>query len=491
MKEKMKIHHITKSQINPQYHLSPITLGSGPSREDSFLTNTVSFRGKTVEGIVADKKKAWTGSKMKWWWSGEDDARAAAIKEMENDITWYKTKNAENNAEFNVLNQTLTGLLVSNKKTIDAKKGQIATLDDEISSQSATKTNINKIIDNKMTLVSEKKSANNSLERLLDEQNRSYNNYEANNKILLREMESNRAKSEFDLTTDLQEQSLKMKEAHAQNMDNLVNKINTSIKIFDPYRRMLNVHLPHGLGSVAGYNEQKRFLLDNFGIPITLEKQKKPASVPNGMLLFGPEGSGKSTLVRAFATQLDCRLMEVPVTSSPQVDMKNLRMIAEDAKQIFEISGQRTILLIRNFEKFAPKESRMTGAMKAFMDDVSKEYSCSVFATTSALDSIDDILLREGRFHKTLVPLADKQNIISILKHYSKDLADSIIDYDKLAEQIVENQSEGAFSNAQIKAVIQSLNQDVLMQNIKNLGSDISKEALELFKHQIEQIKHL
>ena len=52
-------------------------------------------------------------------------------------------------------------------------------------------------------------------------------------------------------------------------------------------------------------------------------------------------------------------------------------------------------------------------------------------------------------------------------------------------------QGEKALSNAQIKVAVQTLNQEAIMQNIATIGTDIGKEALDLFKHQIEQVKRL
>ncbi|MDD3437419.1 MAG: hypothetical protein PHC64_09745 [Candidatus Gastranaerophilales bacterium] len=56
---------------------------------------------------------------------------------------------------------------------------------------------------------------------------------------------------------------------------------------------------------------------------------------------------------------------------------------------------------------------------------------------------------------------------------------------------MVQEQPEGAFSNAQIKAVAQSLTQEALEQNIRQLGADISKEVLALFERQIAQVRRL
>lgn len=105
---------------------------------------------------------------------------------------------------------------------------------------------------------------------------------------------------------------------------------------------------------------------------------------------------------------------------------------------------------------------------------------------------IDDILLRDGRFKaKVAIPPATGNNAIALLKHYASGFIDRCIDYDKLAKKITTDQGEKALSNAQIKAAIQTLNQEAIMQNISTIGSDISKETLYLFKHQIAQVKHL
>ncbi len=288
--------------------------------------------------------------------------------------------------------------------------------------------------------------------------------------------------------------------------------------VYEMYEKMHKTNSQKGFGSVAGYQKEKDVLLTHIGNSIIAERSGQPADVPNGILFYGPKGNGKSLFAKAFAEQLDCHHTKIELDIDEATNWKNLKAAAQKAQENFEKDGKRTIIRIEEFNDFAPKDSKIVSVLKSFMDDVSQKYHATIFATTNFPEKIDDILLRSGRFNvKVALAPADKKNVIEILKYYGKDFADESVNFEELAEEIVKVQPEAAFSNAKIKAIIRGLvegqvgpentnnsfvfedfvkkgckiSQREIMENIKKMGADISKVALDKFLEQIKYVKML
>lgn len=467
---------------------------NGKIADAKYKTNLIEtpilFKG--YESRVQAKKKSGVLSGMSWWWSGEEAAKEQVEKEMRDEINSLKKSVAVHEVTLTGLKNTLRALRSSHTSIQGAKESEISALTDTKKNNNSTIRSLETTITTKNTIIREQEDTNQKLTEILTEQNLLTERTTRKNKIVQKQRDREKRKSELKLEKDLETQRLQMQARHDADMDKLADSINASARALDPIKRMTNVQKVDGFRMIAGYNEQKNCIIQHFGTPTALEKYKKSANVPNGILLFGPSNCGKSTFVNAIAGQFECQLVEIPNAFKDKENMKNLRIAASKSKELFEKSGIRTIIHIGNFDEFAPKGSRITGALKGFMDTVSKDFHCTVFATTSFPEKIDDILLRDGRFKAKIdIPPANKENVIELLKHYASNFIDRFIDYDKLAEKIITLQGDKTLSNAQIKAAVQTLNQEVIIQNIANMASDIGKEALDLFKRQIEQVKRL
>ena len=307
---------------------------------------------------------------------------------------------------------------------------------------------------------------------------------------------------------DMQKQIEKMREELRQEYEAKYKTEDIKTKKARQYaemqEKMSKINKSKGFGKVGGYKKEKDTLMTLIGNSIIAEKSGEQATVPNGILFYGPKGNGKSLFARAFAEQLNCHNVKIELDVDARANLTNLRNAAKKAQENFEKDGTRTIIRIEEFDDFAPKDSKIVAPLKSLMDDISQKYHATIFATTNFPEKIDDILLRAGRFD-VKVPLApaNKMNTIDIVKHYAQDFADSTVNFEKVAEELVSVQPNEAYSNAKIESVIKKLVTEItelgktkfshtdIMNKIKEFGADISKDALNKFADQIILMKKL
>lgn len=265
-------------------------------------------------------------------------------------------------------------------------------------------------------------------------------------------------------------------------------------------RKMNEVNENRGFGRIAGYGKEKDILMQIVGSPIVLEKDGQHSNVPNGILFFGPKGNGKTVFAESFAQQLDCNLVKLEDAKNATENLQNIRKIAEEAQKNFEATGIRTMIQIDDFDSFVPKGSKIEGPLKVFIENLSKRYHCTVLAITSHPEHISDNVMTDSRFEVKLpIAPANKENLVAILKEYTRGIVSNDVDYNNIAELIELNEKEKAYSNMTLKQLIinaikirkgDKITPADFMKSILTTPKDISKEALELFKKQIEYIKH-
>jgi SpoVK/Ycf46/Vps4 family AAA+-type ATPase len=272
--------------------------------------------------------------------------------------------------------------------------------------------------------------------------------------------------------------------------------VNKYKNLHEMYDKMYEIKHQKGFGKLGGYKVEKDTLLESLGNSILLEKEGHNAIVPNGVLFFGPQGCGKTTFAQAFAEQLGCRIVNIRPTNNDDTNLENIENAAIEAEENFKKDHVRTILNIDEFDIFV-EDRRSVGILKGFMDRVSKDYHCTVFATTNYFENIDKILLRDGRFD-IKIPLApaNKQNIKEILQHTANNFVCSDVNFDEIAEKMYSvQQEEMAYSNARIvkfmngiiqkaEKIGQKVGHSYIMDALKDLYPDIQKDALDLFKKQ-------
>lgn len=182
-----------------------------------------------------------------------------------------------------------------------------------------------------------------------------------------------------------------------------------------------------GLECVAGMQELKNLLIKDVINPLrNPEKFKKfKVSIPNGIILYGPPGCGKTFIVRKLAEELGYSFVEVKHSdlATPYIhgSVNNIAKQFSIAKQnapaiLFfdEISG--LVPDRKNLQESSSHKEEEIDEFLMQLNDAADNHILVVGAT-NYIDRIDPAILRPGRFDKKIyVPLPDFEARESLFK---------------------------------------------------------------------------
>lgn len=184
-----------------------------------------------------------------------------------------------------------------------------------------------------------------------------------------------------------------------------------------------------GLDKVAGMHALKELLLREV---VELVRDPEPQrryrlSIPNGMLLYGPPGCGKTYIARQLAEELGYYFVEVipSEVASPYIHGSVVRI-----RELFDKAAKQApaIIFIDEFEALAPSRSELGGFQDYKSEGVNEflahlngcsEKNILVIAATNIPDNIDPAVLRPGRLDKLIyVGLPDLEARREMLAHH-------------------------------------------------------------------------
>jgi transitional endoplasmic reticulum ATPase len=179
---------------------------------------------------------------------------------------------------------------------------------------------------------------------------------------------------------------------------------------------------------------------------------------PKGILLYGPQGVGKTLLAKAAATESGANFIAV---NGPEILSK---WVGESERAIREIFRRArmvapAIIFLDEIDSIAPARGsrvdsgvtdRIVNQLLTEMDGIKPLRSVVLIAATNRPDLLDPALLRPGRFDRIIkVPPPDRKARLEILKIHTRRVPlASDVDLEKLADMT------NGFTGADLEALV-------------------------------------
>ena len=152
-------------------------------------------------------------------------------------------------------------------------------------------------------------------------------------------------------------------------------------------------------------------------------------SMPKGIMLYGPSGTGKTLLAKAVATESEANFISV---RGPELLSKWVGESERGIREVFRRARQASpcVIFFDEVDALAPTRGiggdsmvteRVVSQLLTELDGVQSLQGVVVLAATNRIDIVDAALLRAGRFDKLIqIPLPDKAARKDILKIHTK-----------------------------------------------------------------------
>lgn len=204
------------------------------------------------------------------------------------------------------------------------------------------------------------------------------------------------------------------------------------------------------LASVAGNTEAKSMVADIIGfIKNPTQYTDVGARMPKGLLFYGPPGTGKTLMAKAIAGEADVPFYAMSGSDFVQmyvgVGASRIRSLFNKAKK-----HEKAVIFIDEIDAIGKKRARNSSAsnderdqtLNALLTEMSgfnDNQGIVVIGATNRLDTLDEALLRPGRFDRQIeIGLPDVNSREKILRLHGKNkpLSDDV-DLSALAKSAV------------------------------------------------------
>jgi len=199
-----------------------------------------------------------------------------------------------------------------------------------------------------------------------------------------------------------------------------------------------------GFDLIAGMNDLKDTLYQDIILPLNdkeLYEQYK-VSIPNGMLLYGPPGCGKTFIAQKFAEEINYNYIELKPSDLASIyvhgTQEKIAKLFNDAKE-----NAPTIIFIDEVDAILP--NREGNLSQSYASEVNEflaqmtechQHGIFIIAATNRPEKIDPAILRTGRMDKViyLAPpdLTARKEMFKL--HLQDRPTDKDIDIDKLSD---------------------------------------------------------
>lgn len=259
-----------------------------------------------------------------------------------------------------------------------------------------------------------------------------------------------------------------------------------------------NLTTLRGFDCVAGMQGLKALLISEVIEPLMNPEKflKFKLSIPNGILLYGPPGCGKTFIVKKLAEELNYHYFELSPSSvaTPWVHgaVGNIAKVFEMAKM-----EAPAIIFIDEIEGLIPKREELTSSADIKKEEINEfllqlnnagANKILVVGATNRPHMIDSAILRSGRMDKRIYVSAPdfeaRRDMFKIC--LSGRPYDKKIDFEKLAK-MTEN-----YVGSDIELIVTTSARMAVAANKEMIDEKLLIDALKKFNHSIstEQIKY-
>lgn len=199
-----------------------------------------------------------------------------------------------------------------------------------------------------------------------------------------------------------------------------------------------------GFDSIAGMSELKETLYQDIILPLNdkaLYEQYK-VSIPNGMLLYGPPGCGKTFIAQKFAEEIGYHYIEIKPSDIASIYVHGTQ---EKIGQVFDEAEAKapTIIFIDEVDAILPNREgdlsqSYASEVNEFLAQMTECHQRGIFiiAATNRPERLDAAILRTGRMDKVVyLPPPDLQAREEMFQlHLNDRPTEKDIDLGRLAE---------------------------------------------------------
>ena len=267
------------------------------------------------------------------------------------------------------------------------------------------------------------------------------------------------------------------------------------VKNKKPSKNIEKVKKNNGFQDVAGMKDLKDMVYSEIILPLkereTYEKYKIPP--PNGILLYGPPGCGKTYFARKLGEELGHKFFEVKPSDLASTyihgSQKKIGDLFSDARK-----SAPSIIFIDEIDAVLPKRSdKLDHHFSSEVNELLAQIGdCAiddilVLGATNRLDQIDNAALRTGRFDKKLyIPPPDNEARVALLEMYLKDrpVSDDVkLDLIATATNGYSASDMKEITNVSARIAMKNntdINFKILIDSINIVKSSVNEEDLEI-----------
>lgn len=259
----------------------------------------------------------------------------------------------------------------------------------------------------------------------------------------------------------------------------------------------------NGFADVAGMDNLKTLLKTELLEPLdNPERAKKYGiTVPNGMLLYGPPGCGKTFIAKKFGEEAGYNFYLMKPS-----DLSSIYVSGGEQKigEVFELAENNSpsIICFDEIDAVMPQRDssnqHLNSRVNEYLAQIDKcsERGIFVIGTTNRVNLIDEAVLRTGRLdHKVFVPPPDELAREKMFELYLKNrFKEHDIDYRLLSElsigitasdvEFIVNQASHKAARLDVR-----ISNENLKQVISSFTPSISKEEFEKYSKDHKEYK--